>query len=126
MKLSSTLRANAVFSASCALICLFAADFVIAYTLVPSRFWIIGLGIMLLSFVPMLLLAAARPSAWLVRTIIILDWGYVAIALIYYLLNWRQVDSIGAALILLPSAFVALFALLQQSGLAAIPEQARI
>jgi len=126
MKLSSALRANAAFTTSCALICLFAADFVAVRTQVPAQLWIIGLGIMLLSFVPLLLLAAARPSAWLVRTIIILDWGYVAIALIYFLLHWRQVDSIGAALILVPPAFVALFALLQQSGLTAISDEAAI
>ena len=79
---------------------------------------------MLLGFVPMLLFAAARPSVWLVRTIILLDWGYIAVALIYFMFHWQQVDSIGAALILLPPAFVALFAFLQQFGLAALPKEA--
>ena len=118
MELSTAIRSNAGFTASCALVCLFVSDFVTVHTMVPAPFWIIGLGIMLLTFVPMLLLAAARPAPWLVRIIILLDWGYVVIALGYYALNWRQVDGIGTSLILVPSTFVAVFALLQQSGLA--------
>ena len=126
MKLSSTLRLNAGFTASCALICLIASDFIAAQTVIPARFWIIGLGIMLMAFVPMLLLAAVRPAPWLVRTIVILDWGYIVIALAYYALNWRQIDDIGVALIIAPSAIVALFALLQQSRLAALAKEASI
>ncbi|MEP1421658.1 MAG: hypothetical protein ABJ205_06680 [Erythrobacter sp.] len=60
------------------------------------------------------------------RTIIVLDWCYVAIALTYFLLHWREVDNLGAAMIAVPPAFVALFALLQQSGLTDISNEAAV
>ena len=117
MNLRKALIGNAIFTSICGLSCLLTADLIIAHIGVPDRIWIIGLGILLLSYVPMLLAAAARPLIWLVRTIIVLDWGYVAIASVFLLSNWKQIDSIGFAMIMLSSALVALFALLQQTGL---------
>ncbi|MEQ1539262.1 MAG: hypothetical protein ABL928_10060 [Sphingorhabdus sp.] len=119
MTLRSALHANAIFTGVCGLVCLLSADFVAAHTAMPDRLWIIGLGVMLLSFVPMLLFASWRPMEWLVRLIILLDWGYVATALAYFLFNLGEVDSIGALLIILTAALVVLFAILQQRSCAA-------
>jgi hypothetical protein len=114
MTLRSALCSNAVFTGLCSLICLLCSDFVAAHTAMPDRLWIIGLGAMLLSFVPMLLFASWRPIGWLVRLIILLDWGYVAIASAYFLFNFGKVDAIGTALIVPTIVLVVLFAILQR------------
>lgn len=86
------------------------------HTAIPQP-WTIGLGLLLLSYVPMLLFAAARPFAWLAQTIILLDWGFVAVAVLYSLLKATVIDPVGWLLIIVPTSLVALFALVQQRGL---------
>ncbi|MEQ1548979.1 MAG: hypothetical protein ABL918_10095 [Chakrabartia sp.] len=117
MNLRKALIGNAIFTSICGLSCLLTADLILAHIAVPDRIWIIGLGMLLLSYVPMLLVAAARPLIWLVRVIILLDWGYVAIVSVFLMSNWKQIDIIGFAMILPSTTLVALFALLQQTGL---------
>ncbi|MFA7263417.1 MAG: hypothetical protein WC068_10370 [Caulobacter sp.] len=117
MGLKQALLLNAALTATCAAICLAGAKMVISHTAIP-QLWTIGLGLMLMSYVPMLLFAAFRPLAWLARTIILLDWGFVAIASLYSLANMTVIDALGWFLIGVPTGLVALFALLQQRGLA--------
>ena len=88
------------------------------HTGAPAQFWVTGLGILLLTYVPMLLFASMRPYDWLVRTIIALDWGYVVLAGLWLIYSWRGADGIGITLQLGSMALVALFAILQQRGLA--------
>ena len=115
-ELRQALLMNAALTATCAMICLVGAATVVSHTSIPHP-WTIGLGLMLLSYVPMLLFAALRPAAWLVRTIILLDWGFVAVATLYSVLNATVIDATGWLLIGVPTSLVALFALLQQHGL---------
>ena len=124
MILSSALRVNAAFTALCAAICLGAAEWVAAHIGLPSRIWAIGLGIMLTSYVPILLIAAARPAIWLVKIIIALDWGFVAIATLFLATHWAKADAAGTALVVVPTLLVALFAWLQMRGLGAIQREA--
>lgn len=93
---------------------------VVSHTSIPHP-WTIGLGLMLLSYVPVLLFAASRPLAWLARTIILLDWGFVAVAILYSLSNATVIDGTGWLLIGVPTSLVALFAVLQQHGLTQRP-----
>ncbi len=118
MDLKGALRLNAVFTGSCAVVCLGATAFVARHTGIPPIPWVAGLGLMLLSYVPVLLFAASRPFAWLVQTIILLDWGFVATATLYCIFAAPMIDSIGWALIGVPTCLVALFALLQQRCMA--------
>lgn len=119
MKLVSALRGNAAFTAACALLCLALADGVTRHAAIPGPLWTLGLGVMLALYVPVLLFAAARPMVWLVRTIILLDWGYVFIATSFSLTHFDQADSAGNALMIVSTALIALFACLQMRGLAA-------
>jgi hypothetical protein len=125
MDLPTALRANAAFTGTCGAACLTATAFVTAHAAVPDRLWTLGLGAMLLAYVPMLLFAAARPDAWLVRTIIALDWGYVAIATAFFVRRWQQMDGLGLALVVSTTLLVALFAIIQQRGLTAVSREAR-
>lgn len=117
MDLKRSLLLNAALTATCTAICLALADRVAYHTGIP-RLWVLALGFMLLSYVPMLLFTALRPITWLARTIILLDWGFVAVAGLYVLLNGTGIDPVGWGLIGGPTGLVALFALLQQRGLA--------
>ncbi len=117
MNLINILRGNAVFTALCAATCLAGADWLVERTALPNPFWAIGLGVMLASFVPMLLLAAAWPKIWLVKAIIALDWAYVIIATLFFSIYWSAADAIGLGLILVSTSLVAMFALLQIRGL---------
>ncbi len=118
MNLSTALRANALFTLACSLVCLLAGELVLRHTAIPALIWITGLGLMLLSYVPMLLFAASRPHDWLVKTIILLDWGFVVIATIWLVLSWQRADAVGIALETVSIVIVGLFAFLQQRGLA--------
>jgi len=118
MNLPAALRTNALFTLTCSLVCLLAGEILLRHTGIPSQIWITGLGLMLLSYVPMLLFAASHPDDWLVRTIILLDWGFVVIATIWLLFSWQRADAVGIALETGSTAIVALFAVLQQHGLA--------
>ncbi len=118
MNLSQSLRYNAVFTALCGFACVIAPSTIAAHTALPDRLWVIGIGIMLLLYVPILLFAAARPMVWLVRTIIILDWSYVLIATTFFVFRWREMDMTGTLLVLISTILVATFAYLQQKGLA--------
>ena len=80
---------------------------------------------MLASYVPLLLLAAARPQLWLVKTIISLDWAYVAIATFFLVTHWTAADAIGIMVILVSTSVVALFAWLQMRGLALRQKEAQ-
>lgn len=126
MILSTALKANAAFTATCAGICLVAADSVAAHTALPDSLWASGLGAMLAAYVPMLLFAASRPMLWLVKTIFALDWGFVAIASIFLATRWRQADAVGIALIVVSTTLVGLFAWLQMRGLAEMQRETRI
>jgi hypothetical protein len=126
MNLSTTLRANAAFTAICAGLCLVAADWVAAHTALPAKLWATGLGAMLGAYVPMLLFAARRPMPWLVKTIIALDWGFVAIASLFLATHWTQIDVTGIALITSSTALVGLFAWVQMCKLAAMRWVARV
>ena len=117
MPLSPTLRINAVFTGACGLVCLFTPDFVTLRAGVPDRIWVLALGIVLLAYVPILLFAAWQPMAWLVKAIIALDWAYVLIAATFLASHWAQADGVGVMLVAGSTAFVALFAALQQRGL---------
>ncbi len=117
MNLSTALRANALFTLACSLVCLLAGELVLRHTAIPALIWINGLGILLLSYVPMLLFAASRPHDWLIKTIILLDWGFVVIATIWLLVSWQRADAVGIAIETASTAIVALFAVLQQRGL---------
>lgn len=123
MNLISALRSNAAFTGACALICLLASGYVARHTAVPDVLWIIALGVMLLAFVPMLLFAAARPIGLLVRLIIALDWGYVAIAIIYLGFNWQKADALGAGMIAFTALVVSVFAIVQKQQHAAMLKQ---
>ncbi len=125
MILSTALRGNAAFTAICAGICLVAPDWVALHSGLPGRLWAMGLGGMLALFVPMLVFASTRPLAWLVKTIIALDWGYVAIATAFLLTHLGEADAIGLVLIIVSIAVVAVFARLQMRGLAAMRGEAR-
>ena len=118
MNLPAALRANALFTLISSLVCLLAGGMILRHTGVPAQIWITGLGLMLLSYVPILLFAAARPYDWLVGTIIWLDWSYVAIASFWLMSSWQRADAAGIALEVVSTAVVALFAVLQQRGLA--------
>lgn len=117
MNLATSFRVNAFFTLMCGLICLLAGGVVLRHTGIPAQIWISGLGLMLLSYVPVLLFAALHPHDWLVRTIILLDWGFVIIASIWLVFSWQRSDAVGIALATVPTALVALFAILQQRGL---------
>ncbi len=125
MTLSTALRGNAVFTAICAVICLGAADWVTVHSGLPAPIWAIGLGVMLASYVPILLIAAARPTVWLIKTIIALDLGFVAIASIFLATHWTKADATGIALVIVPSVLVALFAWLQLRGFEAMQRGSR-
>ena len=125
MILSTALKGNAAFTAPCAAICLGATDWVTVHSGLPSRIWVIGLGVMLASYVPILLIAAARQAFWLVKTIIALDWGFVAIAAVFLATHWAKADAAGTALVIVPTLLVALFAWLQMRGLGAMQREAR-
>jgi hypothetical protein len=122
MYLSKALKGNAALTAFCAAVCLFAADWVAGHVALPGPIWALALGAMLASYVPVLLIAAARPLAWLVKTIVVLDWGFVAIASVYLVTYWGEVAGPGIALIIVPTVAVALFALLQSRGLDAVQQ----
>lgn len=124
MDLPAAFRANAAFTGACGTACFTATNFVTAHAAVPDRLWTLGLGAMLLAYVPMLLFAAARPEAWLVKTIIALDWGYVSITTGFFILHWQQMDSLGLALVVSTTLLVALFAGLQQKGHAILTREA--
>jgi len=79
-----------------------------------SPSWLLAIGGMLIAYVPMLLWAAARPSPWLVRTIVLLDWGYVVIAVAFVLIRSPGFDPVGLAIAWGTAAVVALFAFVQQ------------
>ena len=125
MTLSTALRAHTVFTAICAVICLGAADWVTVHSGLPGRIWAIGLGVMLAFYVPILLIAAARPSIWLVKTIIALDLGFVVIVSIFLATHWTKADAKGIALMIVPLSLVALFAWLQLRGLEAMQREPR-
>jgi hypothetical protein len=74
---------------------------------------------MLASYVPILLVAAARPVPWLVKAIIVADWGYVAIALLHLICHLGQIKGAGMAIIVISTWLVAVFAVLQMRGLTA-------
>lgn len=114
MMLSTILRVNAVFTGACGLICLLATTFVVAHCAIPERLWVVILGSMLLAYVPTLLLAAWWPKRWLIKTIIVLDWGYVGLAAIFYITHWSKVSSVGALMVIGSAFMVAVFAALQQ------------
>jgi len=116
LELKHALLLNAGLTASCAVTCLTATDIVVNHTAIP-RLWVLGLGLMLLTYVPMLLFTASSPFAWLVRTTILLDWGFVAVAILYSVLSTTMIDPIGWLLVGTPTVLVALFAILQQRGL---------
>jgi amino acid transporter len=97
-----------------------------AHTAAPDKLWIFGLGLMLMAFVPMLLLAAARPSSWLVKIIIALDWGYVVIATVCIFLHGHNMTAYGLYSAILSALLVALFAVLQQRALTAKAREVRI
>lgn len=117
MNLSTILRTNAIFTGICGLVCVFATSFVAIHAGVPELLWIQVLGFLLLAYVPTLLFAAWRPMRWLVITIIILDWGYVFIAVVFFLNHWTLADELGAIMVIGSTALVALFAVLQQRAL---------
>jgi len=123
VNLTSALRANAAFTAVCALTCLVLTGPVTSYTAIPDRLWTVGLGLMLALYVPILLFAAARPMVWLVRTIITLDWSYVVIATAFFLIHFDRADGPGIALMIVSISLVALFAWLQMRGLAAMQQK---
>lgn len=124
MTLSNTLRINAVFTGICGLICVFATSFIVTHAGVPDVLWVQILGLMLLAYVPTLLLAAWMPARWLVTTIIVLDWGYVLLAMVFLVSHWKLADALGATIVIGSAAFVALFAVLQQRGLSQSPAKA--
>lgn len=117
MPLSTALRLNAVFTGVCGLVCLLVTDFVTLRTGVSDRFWVLVLGFMLLAYVPTLLFAAWQPRAWLVKSIIALDWTYVIVAAIFFMTHWTQADGLGVTMIAGSTALVALFAVFAQRGL---------
>ena len=118
MNLLTSLRANALFTLTCSLACFLAGGMIIRHTGIPTQIWITGLGLMLLSYAPMLLFAASRPYDWLVRIIILLDWGFVVIATIWLVCSLERADIVGIVLETVSIALVAVFAILQQRGLA--------
>lgn len=98
------------------MLCLLAAGWLLRHIpLAPS--WLLALGGMLIAFVPMLLWAAASPVRWLVKIIVLLDWGYVAIAVAFVLFRANGFDATGLAIALGTSAVVAFFAIRQQREL---------
>lgn len=126
MTLSTALRVNAAFTAFCALACLAGSYWIVPHTALPGTIWALALGAMLASYVPILLIAAKRPMVWLVKTIIVLDWGYVAIAAVFLLTHLGKADGLGLALIIGSTSLVALFALLQMRGLSALQRESRV
>lgn len=95
------------------MLCLLAAGWLQRH--IPlSPGWLLAIGGMLIAYVPMLFWAAARPSPWLVRTIVLLDWGYVAIAVAFVLIRSTEFDAVGLAIAWGTSSVVALFAFVQQ------------
>jgi hypothetical protein len=114
MMLSIILHVNAAFTGACGLICLLATTFVVTHCGILERFWVVVLGSMLLAYVPTLLLAAWRPTRWLIKTIIVLDWGYVGLAAIFCIIHWSKVSSVGAFMVIGSAFMVAVFAALQQ------------
>lgn len=123
MNLTSALRGNAAFTADCAAACLALTGPISSHAAIPDPNWTVGLGAMLALFVPILLFAAARPIRWLVKTIIALDWTYVAIATAFLLTHADRADGPGLALIVVSTALVALFAWLQMRGLGTIRQK---
>lgn len=123
MNLTSALRGNAAFTAGCAAACLALTGPISSHAAIPDPNWTVGLGAMLALYVPILLFAAARPIRWLVKTIIALDWTYVAIATAFFLTHADRADGPGLALIVVSTALVALFAWLQMRGLRAIRQK---
>lgn len=123
MNLTSALRGNAAFTAVCAVACLALTGPISSHAAIPDPNWTIGLGSMLALYVLILLFAAARPIRWLVKTIIALDWSYVAIATAFFLTHADRVDGPGMALIIVSTALVALFAWLQMRGLGTIRQE---
>lgn len=98
------------------MLCLLAAGWLQRHIpLSPS--WLLAIGGMLIAYVPMLLWAAVRPLRWLATTIVLLDWGYVAIAVGFVLIRSNGHDAMGLAIALGTSAVVALFAVFQQREL---------
>jgi predicted membrane channel-forming protein YqfA (hemolysin III family) len=126
MNLITALCVNAAFTALCSAICLGSTDLVAAHISAPDRLWILALGAMLLTYVPILLFAAAQPRPWLVKTIIVLDWAFVAISTIYIILQWEKMAGLGLALFILVALLVAMFAIFQRRGLAAAAREVRI
>jgi hypothetical protein len=124
MPLSNALRLNAIFTFACAIICLIFPLPVSAMIAMQNSVWIIGLGIMLAAYVPILLYAASRQLRWLVTTIIVLDWGFVLMALAYYAFRNEKIDLPGMAVIMVPAAVVALFALIQMSAISSLKKDA--
>lgn len=121
MTLSHTLRANAVFTATCAIACLVWTQTIAQRSALPNEIWVLVLGVMLASYVPILLFAAARPLTWLVKAIIAADWAYVAIASAVLFTRLGQADAAGVAMMAISTGFVALFAILQMRGLPTMP-----
>lgn len=119
MRLSSALLGNAAFTAVCAGISIGGAVWLSAQTPLPDHIWSIGLGCLLASYVPVLVFAARWPAGWLVKTIIALDWTYVAIASGFLIAQWSHFQPSGIALTLGSTAGVALFAVIQMRAYSA-------
>jgi hypothetical protein len=117
VSLSALLRLNAMFTLVCGLGSLLAGKVLVHHTGLPSLIWTGVLGMALLSYVPLLLFAAAWPVSWLVWTIIGLDWAYVALVTGWLMLHWQGADLTGIALVAGTTLAVAAFAILQTSAL---------
>lgn len=120
MSLSTALRVNALFTLTCSLFCLLAGEMLLRHTGIPSMIWVTGLGLMLLSYVPMLLFAAFHPFEWLVKLIILLDWCFVSVATVWLMFSWDRADIIGIVLQAGSISLVAVFAIIQQIGLTSL------
>jgi hypothetical protein len=116
MKLQHALLLNAAITASCAAISLLSPSMVSDHVAV-GHYWVVGLGWVLLLYVPILLFVAARPVTWMIRAIILLDWAFVAFMGLYALWRASGIDPLGWVLIGVPTGLVALVALLQDRGL---------
>ena len=116
MKLQHALLLNAAITASCAAVSL-VSPAIVSDHVAAGQYWVVGLGLVLLLYVPILLFVAARPVTWMARGIILLDWAFVALVALYALWRANGIDPLGWVLIAVPTGLVALVAILQDRGL---------
>ena len=108
---------NSGFTAICSMSCLLASNIIAHHTALPDPKWVMILGGLLLSFVPMLLFGAWKPYKWLIRLIILLDWGYVLLVVAFLIVLGPKSDFVGLTLAIVTALFVGMFATLQQKAL---------